>query len=82
MNKFNDTRFVTFKEDYNIKTRDGGKKTIYKKGVQYAIHVNNVKALEKRKAQMTVISPNWEELKQKRKKIYEARQKAAKLIYE
>lgn len=48
--KTENTRIVTFKEDYKIK----GGKVVYAKDTTHAIHVDTVTKLEKRKVKMDV----------------------------
>lgn len=52
--KYENTRIVFFKEDYCIKTRDGGKKVHYHKGTRHAIHKGVVSLLKERGAKMDV----------------------------
>lgn len=60
MSKYEDTRIVTFKEDYGVdKTDKDGKPTgqrdiYYKKNSKHAIHYKVVAKLEKRGAKMDV----------------------------
>lgn len=60
MSKYEDTRIVTFKEDYGVdKTDKEGKPTglkdiYYKKGSKHAIHFKVVEKLEKKGAKMDV----------------------------
>lgn len=50
MRKYDDTRVVVFKEDYN----PSGKQVIYKKGGRYFIHHQLVAEIEMRGAKMNV----------------------------
>lgn len=60
MSKFEDTRIVTFKEDYAVQRVDKngdpteGKIVYYKKGSQHAIHYTVVDKLKKNGAKMEV----------------------------
>ena len=67
-NRLDNTRVVTFKEDYS----GNGKKVIYPKGHETAIHKDLVERLEKKGAKMTV-----KEFDQK-KKIAEAKEAVEK----
>ncbi len=59
MRKFEEARFVTFQEDYKIKTKPNGPNagqplTIYKKGQKVAMSVKLATTLQNRKAKLKV----------------------------
>jgi hypothetical protein len=69
MSKYEDTRIVTFTEDYSKPTRNGGVRVYYKKNTTHAIHKKMVELFKAGGAKMKV-----EELDMK--KVYAERKKA------
>lgn len=81
MSKYADTRIVTFKEDYTIPTKGGGKRVLYKKDSVHAIHKTVVAKLEG-KAQMKVEELDYKKvIEQKKKELQNQRKKAVELAY-
>lgn len=66
MSKYEDTRIVTFKEDYSIPTKSGEPRVLYKKNSVHAIHKTIVKRLEG-KAKITVETLDYKKVEEKRK---------------
>lgn len=87
--KYEDTRIVTFKEDYLVQTRGGGSKVLYaakdSKGRpnKYAIHKGTVAILEKNKAKMTFEKLDPKILEEKLKdKVKQQRKRQVEMSYE
>jgi hypothetical protein len=78
MPKLDDTRIVTFKEDYNPQRREeGGKvavagKVLYKKGQTYAIHYKLVEKIKKRGAKFDAEKLDVQKAIEKRKAMKKA----------
>lgn len=82
MSKYEDTRIVTFKEDYSIPTKSGEPRVLYKKGSTHAIHKTIVKKLEG-KAKMTVEMLDFKKVEEKRKaEMGKNRKRAVELSYQ
>lgn len=94
MSKYEDTRIVTFKEDYarQMKGKDGqplvsdGKplmRVFYKKNSQHAIHYKLVKKLEDQGAKMEVKELDLKKVREARKKrLGERKKKQVELSYQ
>lgn len=87
--KYDDTRIVTFKEDYLVQAKRGGTKVLYAakdskgKPNKYAIHKGTVKILEANKAKMTVEELDVKKLEEKLKaKAKEQKKRQVTLAYE
>lgn len=98
MSKYEDTRIVTFKEDYarQMKTKDGMPMTVdgqpgskpmmrvfYKKNSTHAIHYKLVKKLEEQGAKIDVKELDLKKVRDERKKrLGERRKKQVELSYQ
>lgn len=74
MNKYKDTRIVTFKEDYKVAN---GTRVIYAKGSTHAIHKDLVKKLQLAKAQIDVKEFDKEKAVEAAKKRLKKQKEAA-----
>jgi hypothetical protein len=79
--KYEDTRIVTFKEDYYVKTKDGGKKLLHKKTVnpkeRKAMHKGIVEILKKNGAKIEAETLDSKKIEEKLKaKAESAKRKA------
>lgn len=82
MSKYEDTRIVTFKEDYSIPTKSGVPRVLYKKNSVHAIHKSIVMRLEG-KAKMTVELLDFKKVEDKRKtEMAKNRKRAVELSYQ
>ena len=75
MSKYEDTRIVTFKEDYSKPTRSGGTRVYFKKGSVHAIHKKMVALFEKGGAKMDVKELDLKKMYTERTKILAAQRK-------
>lgn len=75
MSKYEDTRIVTFKEDFAKKLDDGTMRVFYKKGTTHAIHFKLVDNFEGRGAKMDVKKLDLEKVRAERKKQITAAKK-------
>jgi hypothetical protein len=75
MSKYEDTRIVTFKEDFSKKLENGEVRVFYKKGTTHAIHHKLVTNFESRGAKMDVKKLDLEKVRAERKKALVAAQK-------
>ena len=98
MSKYEDTRIVTFKEDYARQMKDkkgqlltvNGKpdgpplmRVFYKKNSQHAIHYKLVKGLEEKGAKMDVKELDLKKVREQRKKtLAEKKRKQVELSYQ
>lgn len=71
MKKQEQARFVTFEEDYKIKTKSNTTKVLFKKGQKVAMSVNLADLLKQRNAKMKVEDVDFKKIhdKLKEKKI-------------
>lgn len=70
--KYENTRIVTFKEDYYVKTpkdHEGnfGRRILHKKGSRHAMHKGIVKVLESNGAKISVEMLDFKKIEQARK---------------
>jgi len=81
MKKYDDTRIVTFKEDYTIQTKKMGAdgktpakpaRVLYAKGSTHAIHKNVVEQIKEKGAKMTI---DGLDVRKAEEKVKTARQK-------
>jgi hypothetical protein len=63
--KYENTRIVAFKEDYYVKTKDGGKKLLHEKGSRHAMHKGIVKILQKNGAKIDVSELDHKKIEEK-----------------
>lgn len=75
MSKYEDTRIVTFKEDFAKKLDDGTMRVFYKKGTTHAIHHKLVDNFEARGAKMEVKKLDIDKVRAERKKVLVAAKK-------
>lgn len=78
--KYENTRVVVFKEDYYVKTKDGGKKLLHAKGSRHAMHKGIVKILQKNGAAITVSELDFKKIEEQMRKKHLDRKKA--LVYQ
>lgn len=82
MSKYEDTRIVTFKEDFAKKLENGEVRVFYKKGTTHAIHFKLVENFEGRGAKMDVKKLDLEKVRTERKKLLAAaRKKQVEVAY-
>lgn len=95
MSKYEDTRIVTFKEDYarqakdkkgNIMNGPDGKplmRVFYKKNSQHAIHYKLVEKLQEQGAKMDVKELDLKKVREQRKKVLiERKRKQVEVSYQ
>lgn len=75
MSKYEDTRIVTFKEDYSKPTRSGGVRVYFKKNTTHAIHKKMVELFKAGGAKMDVEELDLKKLYAERKKKLAAQRK-------
>lgn len=82
MSKYEDTRIVTFKEDYSRPTKSGGIRVYYKKNSTHAIHKALVELLEQRGAKMKVEELDMKKVyAERKKKMSENKKREVELAY-
>lgn len=80
--KYENTRIVTFQEDYFVKTRSGGTKLLHKKGSRHAMHKGIVKILQENKAKIKVEDFDPKPLEAKlKKRLQDQRKKQVEVSY-
>lgn len=80
--KYENTRIVTFQEDYFVKTRSGGQKLLHKKGSRHAMHKGIVKILQENKAKIKVEDFDPKPLEAKlKKRLQDQRKKQVEVSY-
>lgn len=75
MSKYEDTRIVTFKEDYSKPTRNGGTRVYFKKNSVHAIHKKMVALFKEGGAKMDVQELDLKKMYAERTKILAAQRK-------
>lgn len=82
MSKYEDTRIVTFKEDFSRPKQSGGVKVYYKKNTTHAFHKKIVKMLADQGAKMEVKELDLKKVyAERKKKLLADRERQAKAAY-
>lgn len=82
MSKYEDTRIVTFQEEYAIPTKAGGTRVIYKKSTTHAMHKSIAKLLQDRGAKIKVSELDHKKIIEQRKaNLIKTRKRQVELSY-
>lgn len=73
MSKYEDTRIVTFQEDYTVPTEKGGTRVLYKKGTTHAMHKSIADKLKEKGAKCIIVPLDHKKIIEERKKAFEKR---------
>ena len=71
--KYENTRIVTFKEDYYIKSKDGGREILHAKGSRHAMHKGIVKVLQDNGAKISVEQLDFKKVEAQKKDAFSKR---------